>query len=581
MTALSNATLNNPNSDARNMCDLIVDYLAKLDVEYVFGVPGAHIAALYEALERSEKRGGPRAILTRHESGAATMADGYARETGRLGVCCATTGPGATNILTGVASSYADHTPLLVITGQTPLPQFGMAAFQESSPDRMDTTAMLSHCTNYSSVVTDRGQLENKLSRALMIALRSRPGPVHLSLPVDISRAPAPAEMSYPHLATLLNKPSAFIDLPALAELTDRLNNILKKGRRITILVGHECAGAAKAIMAFAELVGANIVTTQRGKTRINPYHPLVRGVFGYAGHQSAREALVDDSVDLILAAGTGLGQWSTSSWDKALLNGKMVHIHPMSEYFSRSPMARLHVHGTVTTVFEQLRTGLISQGYEPKPALFVPSGREGIPPQIEVRSIAGYQCQESPIHPQRLVWELMQAHFPANTRFIVDTTNWLPWTLQYFFTPQPENYRLSSELAAMGWGLGACVGTALGAPGIPVVCLVGDGGFLMNGQEITVAVQERLPVIYIILNDGGYGMVKHRHRQVSDEAIEFGFPRVDFSMMAKAMGANGYKISHLDQLKQLDFQAICHSSGPTVLDIMIDPEVTPPMGMF
>ncbi len=122
----------NANSTEKNLSDLIVDYLEMLGVEYVFGVPGGHISAFFEALERSQQRGGPRMILTRHESGAANMADGYARETGKLGVCCATTGPGATNLITGMASAYVDHTPLLVITGQTALPRFGEGAFQES-----------------------------------------------------------------------------------------------------------------------------------------------------------------------------------------------------------------------------------------------------------------------------------------------------------------------------------------------------------------------------------------------------------------------------------------------------------------
>ncbi len=567
----------------QDMSDLIIAYLEQLGVEYVFGVPGAHIAALYEALERSAQRGGPRAILTRHETGAANMADGYARETGKLGVCCATTGPGATNLITGIASSYTDHTPLLVLTGQTPLPKFGMAAFQESSPDMMDTAGMLAHCTYYSSVVTHAGQLENKLAKALMTALRTPRGPVHLSIPIDLSRVPAPGSISFPNLPALLGKVPALVDLEALDELTGLLDNTLKQRRRITILVGHDCAGATEAIMAFADYVNASVITTQRGKTWADPFHPRVKGVFGYAGHESARQALTDESVDMILAAGTGLGQWSTSAWDKALLNDKLVHIHPVSDYFSRSPMARLHVNGAVKTVFESLLASLQDKGHEPTPMEPISSTPLGhvVPPQITVQVPDAYRSDVQPIHPQRLVNELMQHHFPPQTRFIVDTTNWLPWTIHYFFTREHENYRLSSELAAMGWGLGAAVGTALGSPGTPVVCLVGDGGVLMNGQEITVAVQEGLPVIYLILNDGIYGMVQHRHRQVSQSDIKFGFPRADFKQMAEAVGAQGFHIHTMDELLQLDFAAICSHPGPTVLDIVIDPETTPPMGMF
>jgi acetolactate synthase-1/2/3 large subunit len=581
-----------PDSNTRNMSDLIVAYLEQLGVEYVFGVPGAHISALYEALERSAARGGPRAILTRHETGAANMADGYARETGKLGVCCATTGPGATNLVTGIASSYADHTPLLVLTGQTPLAKFGMAAFQESSPDMMDTAAMLAHCTYYSSVVSHAQQLENKLAKALMTALRTPRGPVHLSIPIDLTRIAAPENLSFPRLPDLVRQPPALLDTDAVATLSDLLATTLQRGQRAVILAGHECAGATAAIMALAEYTDAEVITTQRGKTRIDPFHPRVKGVFGYAGHESARQALTDESVGLILAAGTGLGQWSTSAWDKALLNDKLVHIHPLSDYFSRSPMARMHVNGAVQTVFAALLATLQQKGCEPAPATnslsvstaptasTVPTDAP-TPPQITTRQPEAYLTDRSPIHPQRLVYELMQGHFPADTRFIVDTTNWMPWTIHYFFTRQHQNYRLSSELAAMGWGLGAAVGTALGNPGTPVVCLAGDGGVLMNGQEITVAVEEKLPVIYLILNDGIYGMVQHRHNQVSEVDIKFGFRQADFKQMAEAVGAQGFRINTIDELLQLDFAALCHHPGPTVLDIMIDPEVTPPMGMF
>jgi len=582
------------NNSTRNLSDLLIEYLELLGVEYVFGVPGAHISALYEALARSEKRGGPRAILTRHETGAANMADGYARETGKLGVCCATTGPGATNLLTGVASSFTDHTPLLVLTGQTPLAKFGMAAFQESSPDMMDTTAMLSHCTYYSSVISDAKQFEHKLSHALMTALRSPKGPVHLNIPLNISRTPVSGKLNYPNLVYLLRKTEYFFDQTAFTELTQLIDNSIVKKQRIVLMVGHDCADASERIIALAERINANIITTQRGKTWVNPYHPLVKGVFGYAGHQSARQALEHESVDLILAIGTGLGQWSTSTWDEIILNDKLVHIHRISDYFSRSPMARLHLHGQTKAIVDALLKHLENPQHPINNAQQPFLSCENIvkedldftqpPQQISVQACIEDKndTKEASLHPRVLVAALMQTHFPSNTRFIVDTTNWIPWTLQYFFSPQHKNYRLSCELAAMGWGIGAAVGTAFGAAKkTPVVCLVGDGGFLMNGQEITVAVGEKLTVIYIILNDSHYGMVQHRHRQVSKESIEFSFPSVDFAKMAQAMGAKGYSICNKAALQKFDFQAICEYEGPTVIDVYINPDITPPMGMF
>src|SRR5512145_733167 len=153
----------------RTYSDVIVEYLEQFGVEYVFSVPGSPLGPIYDALARSERRGGSRSVLARHEGGAAFMADGYARETGKVGVCCATTGPGATNLITGVAGAYADHVPMLVITPQTPLPTFGLGPFQESSADAMDIVGMFEHCTRYNSLVSHPDQLEKKLAAALSV----------------------------------------------------------------------------------------------------------------------------------------------------------------------------------------------------------------------------------------------------------------------------------------------------------------------------------------------------------------------------------------------------------------------------
>jgi acetolactate synthase I/II/III large subunit len=578
----------NADSVAPNLSDLLVAYLELLGVEYVFGVPGGHISALYEALNRSAQRGGPRAILARHETGAAHMAAGYARATGKLGVCCATTSPGASNLITGLMGAYADHTPLLAITAQSMLSKFGAAAFQESSPDTIDTTAMLGHCTLYNTIITHQEQAEQKIVAALRHALQPPGGPVHVSLPVDLSRVPMPGSFAYPHLLQSLATPSAFVNPAAVEQLWQRLLATLRQERQVVIWVGHECAGATAAIMRVAELLNARVITTQRGKSWIDPYHPLSAGVFGFAGHASAREALTSESVDLILAAGVSLGQWATSTWDKALLNEKLVHIHPINKYFDRSPMACLHVHGSVSLVFEALLERLESwQAAHERPVSASASlaatsvNRRGIPPQIQVRESERYHSNAVPIHPQRLMWEMMQ-RFPPETRFLCDNCNWLAWSFHHFFIANHRNFHSTGEsVMSMGWAIGASVGMALATRGTPVVCLAGDGCFLMNGQEITVAVEERVPVIYVILNDGGYGMVKHRHRQVAKQPLEFSFSRVDFARMAEAMGATGYAIHTIEDLQSLDFAAICRNPGPTVIDVHIDPEAIPPMGMY
>ena len=175
--------------------DLIVSYLEQIGVDYVFGIPGGAIEPLYNALARSERKGGIRSVVARHETGAAFMADGYARNSGKLGVCCATAGPGATNLITGVASAYDNHSPLLVITAQTALENFGRNAAQESGDTGIKTVAMFEQCTHYSTLVSHVNQLEQKLASAIMTAFRSPMGPAHLSIPLDVLRHASPVNI--------------------------------------------------------------------------------------------------------------------------------------------------------------------------------------------------------------------------------------------------------------------------------------------------------------------------------------------------------------------------------------------------
>ncbi|MGA1473581.1 MAG: thiamine pyrophosphate-binding protein [Prochlorothrix sp.] len=572
------------------MADLIVDYLDLFGTEHVFGVPGGHITALYEALDSSEQRGGPRAIITRHETGAMFMAAGYARETGKLGACCATTGPGASNLVTGVVTTSADHCPVLIISGQSPLAFAGRGALQESSPhlrypDNADSLSMLHSCTRYNDLVSGPNQLENKLAAAITEAMRPLRGPVHLSIPPEVLKAPAPDSIAYPKLAELLMAPQSFVDSVAFEKLWTRLQSVLEAGQKVVIYVGHEAGPAKDDLAAFASLIDARLITTQRGKTWVDSYHPQSRGVFGGWGHSTARDALSDPQTGLILAVGTAMGQLATAIWDPVLMNDRLVHIHPTDTYFARTPMAALQVCGTLKLVFEQLIDRTKAQ-YQQKfaPTSPPPNGHavpHPYPPaQLAIKGLDAYDNDQSPIKPQRLVRELSD-RFPAETRFVIDNGNCLSWSTHFMFSRHIHNYRWSLGQPSMGWAVGTAVGVALAEPGMPVVCLVGDGSYLMYGQEITVAVEENLPVIFVLLNDQAYGMIKHRHRQTSDHAQDYLIRTpVDFAMMARSVGAQGLTIRTVEDLISLDYGALCQRPGPTLLDVYIDPEEAPPLGV-
>lgn len=574
--------------------DLLVAYLAQLSVDYVFGVPGGAIEPLYNALARSGRKGGPRSVVARHEAGAAFMADGYARQTGKLAVCCATTGPGATNLITGVASAYENHIPMLVITAQTALSNFGRGAFQESSCTGINTVGLFQYCSRYSTLVSHVDQLEHKLSTAIMMAYQSPRGPSHLSIPLDILRSPAPVKEPSYNLATLLHRP-ALLDDDGVKALCGQIG----QAKKVVFVVGEECSEAIGTILELALLVRANVITTPHGKGLVSPYHPLFRGVIGFAGHRSATEALSDPEVDTVVVFGASLGEWASNGWDsQTLLNNRLIHVESAEGNLTRTPMARLHVRGTIITICERVLDYLHRR---------LPKEEKSMPPverrrpdspmrepamqesrwQFQLDEEAKYCDDSTPIKPQRLMKELTRL-FPPNTRFLADTGNSMAWAIHYL---QPFDRRLSGrrdakggllrsclEFASMGWAIGAAVGTALGDPANPVVCITGDGSLLMSGQEITVAAQEKLPIIFIILNDAALGMVKHGQRLAQAEPIGFELPEVNFCAYAEAMGVPGHIIRSPQDLLDLDMKVILQRRGPTLLDVRVDPEEVPPI---
>ncbi|HEY5672237.1 MAG TPA: thiamine pyrophosphate-binding protein [Malonomonas sp.] len=568
-----------------DLADMVVESLESIGVEYIFGVPGGAIEPLYNALARSSRRGGLRPIVARHESGAAFMADGYARETGKLGVCCSTTGPGATNLMTGVASAYTENTPLLVITAQTALHLFGKHTLQESSCTAINTVAMFQSCTRYSSLVSHRGQLEGKLAAAIAATQGVPSGPAHLSIPMDVLNSPRRTRSKSLYRFDSLFRPHALLDTEALHELLEEL----LQARRIVLLLGDGCGKAIDKIHEFAELVHAPIISGPSGKRWINHQHPLYRGVLGYASHRSARETLQDERNDLVLAVGTRFSEMIFSGFENnEELAGKIIHIDENLENLANSHWARLQVCGTIRNIFQFLLEGLLAKKNEGthclplKPvavSLRGDSSAADFPhSQIQLNDPAACVSDALPLKPQRLMRELSKK-MPVDARVFVDAGNSWAWATHYLHMRSSGLYRVGMGFGAMAWAIGASVGSALGSPGSPTFCITGDGSFLMSGQEITVAVVEKLPVIFVILNDSALGMVMHGQRMGGAEQIGFELPPINFAQVARGMGAAAETICTIEELTTLDFAEICRREGPTLLDVYIDPEEVPPMG--
>lgn len=581
---------------ALDASDLIVAYLEQLGVEYVFGVPGGAIEPLYNALARSARRGGPRPVTARHEAGAAYMADGYARETGNIGVCMATSGPGATNMITGVACAYENNIPMLAITGQPALPSFGRRALQESSCTGVNVVGMMEHCTRYNSLISHADQMETKLVSALIRTCQSPQGPAHLSIPVDILRSSIGLETPSYDLASLMRQDSSLLDEAAVREL----RTLIKRSQKTVFLLGGGAGvgEAAYAIIKLAEMCGALFVTTPEGKGFVNPRHPSYRGVFGLGGHASAG-ALLGGDPDLVLAFGTAFGELSSNGWSDKILNGRLVHIDDSPDNLMRSPMAKLHVRGRIRSICERLtqmfQVGAVSE---------VPQARDWVDapihPLAEIEAMPQFNSDAAPIKPQRLMKELSQ-QCPPQTRFVADAGNSFMWSVHCLdsrdrraagtgYLPETTKERRTGSLASwlrvtmdfapMGWGIGCAVGVARGNPKTPVVCITGDGSYLMSGQEITTAAEEGLCVVFVILNDGVYGMVMHGQRLAGAEPVGFQLPTVDYRFMAISMGIAGHVVASPKDLGNLPWGEIMSRKGPTIIDVRIDKEEVPPMGL-
>jgi acetolactate synthase I/II/III large subunit len=577
-----NLGLNFKFNDEMDNADLIIEYLKLLEVEFVFGVPGGAIEAFYNALARNEKTGGPQIIVARHEAGAAFMAEGYSRETGKLGVCCVTTGPGTTNLLTGVASAYADNVPMLVISAQTPLPKFGRNALQESSCTAIDTVAIFRYCTRYNTLVSHSDQLNTKLISAIMAAHRTPAGPAHISIPADILRQKSSESLKL--------KPGRLTQEFTLTDnsAVDKLTEMLSSSWRIALFLGKGCGPAINSIMEFAELTHAPIMTGPAGKRWINSFHPLYRGVFGFAGHQSAQETMQDDTIDLIIAVGTPITELGTGGWQSHLLSERLVHIDSTVEHFSRSPMAQLHVCGDMNSIFKQLKKNVLQgikwgrswDSVDPVKKNYLANHSTNNDHGYQIRLDDPDSCYSDsiPLKPQRVATEFAR-RIPSSFRLHLDAGNAWAWFTHYYHRASSKGYyHIAMGFGSMGWAVGASIGTCLGSDQ-PSVCVTGDGSYLMAGQEITVALQHHIPVIFVVLNDSALGMVKHGQKLGGAEEIGFKLPEIDYAKMAEAMGIEGITVRTPEDLVAIDWKRLGEKQGPTMINMVIDPDEVPPMG--
>ncbi len=535
-------------------------YLEQEGVEYVFGVPGAHVLPFYDGLYRATSI---KPVLTKHEAGAAFLAYGYAAVTGRLGVCCATVGPGATNAVTGVAAAHMDSIPLLVVTGQVGTKSFGRSAHQEATGygRSVDQVALFRHMTKMSVLITDKDTVSRTLRTALRVAQSGRPGPVHLAFPSNIQLEKVDEEI----LPAVAYRPLDNASVPEPATIAE-IGDLLYEADSPALLMGYGAARLAgdEALAAFVERLQIPVATSGKAKGMFPEDHPLSLGCLGIRGAKAANTYLRDD-IDVLLVLGADLSEMTSHAWDPKLVPSKaliQVDIDP-NEIGKNFPVTL----GVVADAAATLRAvGAYLSTRPPKPARDLGALKDSTQYFSEDESWS----DSVPMKPQRLMREL-RAALPRDAIVFGDMGNTYSWILRYFQAyPEGMNF-LPSGLACMGSSVAACIGAKLGKPASPVVCVCGDGDFLMTGMEVLTAVEYGIPVIWVILKNNRLGLI-HDVQALSYQgrycASMFG--EVDFAAIARAFGAEGRRLERPEDVGPA-LAAALQADGPVVIEAVID----------
>lgn len=547
---------------------LLVKYLEQEGVEYVFAVPGAPLNALFRELHRSSIR----TVLAKHEAGAAFMAYGYARVTGRLGVCAGTAGPGTTNLITGAAAALWDGIPMLMITGQVPVKFFGMGALQESTQDSISSVNLMAQVTKLSDMIPSAHLTGRLLRRAIRAAFAGRRGPVAVNIPADVLSG---AVNEQPLGVNDYRVSHRGFDRLMLARLADRL----KTARMPVILAGNGVvsSGAHVELLRLAEEFALPVATTQSGKGSFPEAHALALGVYGFAGSPRAAE-VVREHADLLVVIGSSLGQLQTGNFNPVLSRIPMVHVDVDSQRIGRNFPVEVGLVGDALVVLDELRLQLRND-LSPAVEALRDSRRtllEQLLPALpfSLRE-ARMRSEAEPLLPQRVIHELQQS-LPDDAVVLWDSGSHAIWGLHYFQTAHPLHWVHSGTFAAMGHSIAAAVGARLGHPGGPVICVTGDGCFMMHGLEVATAVNHDAPVIWIVLNNSGMRMVEQGQKALFGEAYLWRFDRVDFVQLARSLGADGVRVERPGQLARALARAM-RRGRPTVIDCWIDPAEVPP----
>ena len=518
-------------------------------VTKIFGYPGGSVLPVYDEILDSPIEH----ILVRHEQCAGHMADGFARASGKPGVCLVTSGPGATNVVTGVGTAYADSVPMIALTGQVASGALGLGTFQE-----VDAFSLMMPVTKYSYRVLELPQLPKAVDEGWKICQMGRPGPVHIDLPVNSMNSDI--DESFIRKDHEVRSPRIDLSgIPAAVEL-------IRSSQRPVILAGGGTigSGTCEEMVKLAEQIGAPVVTPLMGVGAIPYDHPLNLGTLGMHGRLSAYSAIKE--ADLVIALGCKFSDRTYNPHTRVSQGCRIIHVDIDSTEFNKHDSTSINILGDLRVVIDMMTEQL--------------SGSTGHPEWLAVT--AGYkarcgQCctdyDSTPILPQRIMHELNK-FIDKDTIVTTDVGQNQMWAMHHLKIERPRQFISSGSFGTMGFGLPSALGAKCAFPEKKVVTVVGDGGLLMVMQELATAVAENLPVVICLINNGWLGMVKQLQELFWNKrycGTKLG-ANPDFVKLAEAFGAKGVTVEKPGDIEDAFRQAF-KSDKPFLVNILADPE--------
>jgi acetolactate synthase-1/2/3 large subunit len=538
----------------------LIDSLKRHGVEHIFGYPGGAILPIYDELYQWEATGEIQHILVRHEQGAAHAADGYARATGKVGVCFGTSGPGATNLVTGIATAHMDSIPMVIITGQVPRPVIGSDGFQET-----DIYGITLPIVKHSYVVRDPRDMAQIVAEAFHIASTGRPGPVLIDIPKDVGLE----EFDYIPVEPGTVKLTGY--RPTIKGNPRQINqalNLIRWARRPLLYVGGGAiaSGAYAELQKLAEIFQIPVTTTLMGKGSFEESHPLAVGMLGMHGTAYANFAVSE--CDLLIAVGARFDDRVTGKLDEFASRAKVIHIDVDPAEVGKNRTPEVPIVGDVRQVLSDLlrRYEELDISVEPNQTKEwlgqINRWREDYPLQVPQYS--------DRLSPQEVIVEL--ARQAPEAYYTTDVGQHQMWSAQ-FLKNGPRRWISSAGLGTMGFGLPAAMGAKIALPHEQVICIAGDASIQMNIQELGTLTQHGINVKTVILNNGWQGMVRQWQEafygeRYSSSNMEVGMP--DFVRLAEAYGVKGMLIESRDELKDAIAEILAHN-GPVLADIRVN----------